>query len=63
MIGARQGAMTGLRQLVAAAMARDLRAFVVPGADVARAHGLDLAGAGLRLTATPRRSEQRRPSV
>ena len=54
MIGARQGAMTGLRQLVAAAMARDLRAFVVPGADVARAHGLDLAGAGLRLTATPR---------
>jgi Ni,Fe-hydrogenase III large subunit len=54
MIGARQGAMTGLRRLVAAAMARDLRGFVVPGADVARAAGLDLAGAGLHLSATPR---------
>lgn len=54
MIGARQGAMTGLRRLVAAAMSRDLCAFVVPGADVARAHGLDLAGAGLHLVATPR---------
>ena len=54
MIGARQGAMTGLRRLVAAAMSRDLCAFVVPGADVARAQGLDLAGAGLHLVATPR---------
>ncbi|WP_339647412.1 heavy metal-binding domain-containing protein, partial [Jannaschia helgolandensis] len=54
MIGARQGAMTGLRRLVAAAMSHDLCAFVVPGADVARAHGLDLAGAGLHLVATPR---------
>ena len=54
MIGARQGAMTGLRRLVAAAMSRDLCAFVVPGADIARAHGLDLAGAGLHLVATPR---------
>lgn len=32
----------------------DLRAFIVPGADVARARGLDLASAGLRVVATPR---------
>ena len=52
--GARQGLMTGMRRLVAGAMARDLRAFVVPGPDVARARGLDLAAAGLHLAASPR---------
>lgn len=54
MIGARQGTMTVLQRLVAAAMSRDIRGFVVPGADVARAAGLDLGGAGLYLSATPR---------
>ena len=34
--GAREGVIAGLRGLVARAMARDLCAFVVPGADVAR---------------------------
>ena len=54
MIGARQGTMTVLQRLVAAAMSRDIRGFVVPGSDVARAAGLDLGGAGLHLSATPR---------
>jgi len=35
-------------------MARDLRAIVVPGLDVARAQGLDLGAAGLRIAVTPR---------
>ncbi len=54
MIGARQGTMTALRRLAASAMARDLRGFVVPGPDVARAAGLDLGGAGVFPAATPR---------
>ena len=54
MIGARPGNMTVLQRLVAAAMSRDLCGFVVPGADVARAAGLDLGAAGLHLSATPR---------
>lgn len=54
MIGARQGVMTALRRLVAAAMSQDMRGFVVPGADVARAVGLDLGAAGIHLCATPR---------
>jgi len=52
--GARAGVLSPLRRLVAAAMARDSEVFVLPGADVARAHGLDLSGAGVRLAATPR---------
>jgi len=52
--GARQGRPTGLRRLLAAALPPQLEAFVLPGADVARTAGLDLAAAGLRLTATPR---------
>jgi Ni,Fe-hydrogenase III large subunit len=35
-------------------MAHRLNAFVVPGPDVARAHGLDLEDAGLRIVDTPR---------
>ena len=54
MQGARAGTMNGLRRLIARAMARDLCAFVVPGPDVARARGLDVAAAGLHLAATPR---------
>jgi len=52
--GARQGKLSGLRQLVAAAMARDLNAFLIPGPDIARAHGLDIAAAGLQLVTSPR---------
>ena len=54
MFGARAGTMTGLRRLAAAAMARDLCAFVVPGQDVARARGLDFGAVALHLAATPR---------
>ncbi|MFV2002087.1 MAG: heavy metal-binding domain-containing protein, partial [Paracoccaceae bacterium] len=52
--GARAGAMTGLRRMVAAAMARQLDVFVLPGPDIARARGLDLNNAGIRVAATPR---------
>lgn len=52
--GARQGRLSGPRRLAAAAMARDLRALVVPGPEVAWMRGLDLRAAGLRLAATPR---------
>lgn len=52
--GARQGTPSGLRRLFAAAMARDLYAFVVPGIEVARAFGLDIEAAGLRITGIPR---------
>lgn len=53
-IGARPGHPSWLHHLVARATAKTLHAFVVPGAEVARASGLDLAGAGLRPVATPR---------
>lgn len=52
--GARQGKLSGLRRLSARAMARDLRAMVVPGPEVARAHGLDPEVAGMRIVVTPR---------
>jgi len=52
--GARTGVLSGLRRLVAVATSRDLRAFLIPGIDVARAHGLDIEAAGLRLVASPR---------
>ncbi len=52
--GAREAPPSRLRRLVARAAARDLRAFVVPGPEVARARGLDLEAAGLRLSDTPR---------
>ena len=54
MIGARAGATNWLRRLAARALARDLAAFVVPGPEIARAGGLDLAAAGLRPVANPR---------
>ncbi len=54
MRGARQGKMTALQRIVASAMSRDLHGFVVPGANVARAAGLDLGAAGLHLSSTPR---------
>jgi len=42
------------RRLVSRAMSRELTAFVVPGAEVARAWGLDLRAAGLAEAITPR---------
>ncbi len=52
--GARHGKLSGLRRLTALAMARDLRAFLVPGPDIARAHGLDIEAAGMQIVASPR---------
>ncbi|MCX8226680.1 MAG: hypothetical protein OTI35_11430 [Sulfitobacter sp.] len=46
--------MAVLQRLAAAGMSRDLRGFVVPGADIARATGIDLGVAELHLSATPR---------
>jgi hypothetical protein len=58
MFGAREASdstlLAPLRRLIGRAMARDLRVLVVPGPDVALAHGLDLAAVGLRLAANPR---------
>ncbi len=54
MIGARAGTGTRVRRLAARAAARNLTAFVVPGLEVARAHGLDPVAAGLRVVPTPR---------
>jgi Ni,Fe-hydrogenase III large subunit len=53
-MGARSGAPSGLRALVARAMAQEFETFVVPGPDVARAFGLDLSMAGVKPAATPR---------
>ena len=52
--GARQGRLFGLRRLLAGAMARDLNVFLIPGPDIARAHGLDIEAAGLQRVASPR---------
>lgn len=52
--GAREARPSLLRRLVARAQAREFAAFVVPGAEVARAYGLDVEAAGLRLADTPR---------
>ncbi len=53
-VGARQGKPSGLRRLLGAAMARDLTVFLIPGPDIARAHGLGIEAAGLRPVASPR---------
>ena len=52
--GARRGTLSGLRRLAAVAMARDLGAFLIPGPEIARAHGLDIEAAGMKIVATPR---------
>lgn len=52
--GAREAKFSLLSRLVSWAAARELSAFVVPGPEVARAHGVDLGAAGLRVAATPR---------
>ncbi len=53
-IGARQGTLSSVRRLLAASMARDLGAFLVPGPEIARAHGLDIAAAGIQVLGSPR---------
>jgi Ni,Fe-hydrogenase III large subunit len=52
--GAREARPSWLRRLVARAAAREFSAIVVPGPELARALGLDLEAAGLRLSDTPR---------
>lgn len=52
--GARIGQPTWLRRLTARAASYSLTAFLVPGAEIARASGLDLAAAGLVVVPTPR---------
>ncbi len=52
--GARQAEPSWFHKMVARAMSRRLEAFVVPGPDVARALGLDVEDAGLRIVDTPR---------
>ena len=52
--GSRQASTSFLRRLVARAQARELAAFVVPGLEIARAKGVDLEAAGLRISDTPR---------
>lgn len=52
--GARRGKPTWLHRLVAMGLARDLRALVIPGLEVAHARGMDPGAAGLRMVATPR---------
>jgi Ni,Fe-hydrogenase III large subunit len=52
--GARKGTFSGLRRLAAVAMARDLGVFVIPGPEIARAHGLDIEAAGLHVVVSPR---------
>lgn len=52
--GPREARPSRLRRLVSRAIARELSAFVVPGPEVARARGLAVEEAGLRVAATPR---------
>lgn len=52
--GARGAERSLFRRLISRAMARELSAFVVPGAEVARARGLDLRATGLADSVTPR---------
>lgn len=55
--GARRARSSWLGRLVARAAALDLRAFVVPGPEVARACGLNLRAAGLGFSPTPRHAD------
>lgn len=52
--GPRNGRPRGLLRLIGRALPPRLGVFVLPGLDVARAHGLDVEAAGLRPAATPR---------
>ena len=55
--GAQRARASWLGRLVARAAALDLRAFVVPGPEVARACGLNLRAAGLGFSPTPRHAD------
>ncbi len=52
--GAREGRLSGLRRFFAKAMAKDLNVLVIPGLDIARVNGLDIAEARLHVVASPR---------
>ena len=52
--GARQKRPSFLHKLVSRALARNLSCLVVPGPEVALAHGLDVPAAGLLISTTPR---------
>ncbi|WP_227537908.1 heavy metal-binding domain-containing protein [Marinobacter vulgaris] len=52
--GARQKRPSLLQKLVSRALARNLSCLIVPGPEVALAHGLDIRAAGLRISTTPR---------
>lgn len=52
--GARRARSSWLSELVSRAASEEMHAFVVPGEDRARALGLDLEAAGLRIASTPR---------
>ncbi len=52
--GARQGTLSALRRLVSFSMSQDLGVYVVPGVEIARAHGLDIEAAGMNIVASPR---------
>ena len=54
MRGARPGLQKAIQRIVARAIARELRAFVVPERRAALAAGLDLAAARLIVAPTPR---------
>jgi len=53
-IGARPGEPSKLRRLIAAAMARDLTTFLIPGPEIVRSYGLDIDATGLKPVASPR---------
>ncbi len=52
--GARQKRPSVLQRLVSRALARNLSCLIVPGPEVALAHGLDITAAGMRISTTPR---------
>lgn len=52
--GARVGPLSLARRLVARAQVEHLTALVLPGLEIARAHGIDPASAQLRVVPTPR---------
>jgi Ni,Fe-hydrogenase III large subunit len=55
LLGARhQKRPSALKKLVSRVMARNLSCLIVPGPEVALAHGLDVTAAGMRIAATPR---------
>lgn len=52
--GAREGSVNWVRRLAARAQVEHFTAFILPGLEVARAHGIDLASVQLRVVPTPR---------